>query len=399
MHTRDYIKLTLTSVIDARTRTLLTTLGIAIGIAAVVLLTSIGEGVNRFVITQFTQFGTTLIQINPGKVSTMGGSLGSVNTVRPLSIDDTIALSRLPNIEAAVGFAMGNAEIEANQRQRRTTVYGTNASFTKAYSFAVAIGTFLPDDDQHAPRPTAVLGSKMRDELFGTINPLGRFIRIGGNRFRVVGVMESKGQMLGFDLDDTVYIPTARAMELFNRESLLEIDLLYNERAVVDEVVASVQRLLEDRHGTDDVTITTQQQMMDVLGSILGVLTQAVAGLGGISLVVGGIGILTIMTIAVRERTNEIGLLRALGASQQQVMSLFLGEAVILAAIGGVAGLVIGFGGAQLLHLAIPALPVKTPLIYVLLAEAVALVIGLLAGVLPAWRAARMTPVDALRSE
>lgn len=399
MLVRDFTKLTSGALFTNRTRTLLTTLGIAIGIGAVVLLTSIGEGVHRFVITQFTQFGTNLIQIQPGKVQTMGGSLGAVNTVRPLSIEDTQSLRRLPHVEAAVGFVLGNAEVEGNQRQRRTTVYGTDPDFPTAFSYRVALGSFLPYDDPRAPRPTAVLGSLMRDELFGDTNPLGQFIRIGGNRFRVVGVMESKGQMLGFDLDDTVYVPTARAMELFDSETLLEIDVMYAEDAPVDEVVASVERLLTARHGADDVTITTQQQMMDVLGSILGVLTLAVGGLGVISLIVGGIGILTIMIIAVRERTNEIGLLRALGATRKQVMGLFLGEAAVLAGLGGIAGLVVGVGGAQLLHLLVPALPVHTPLTYVVLAEAVAILIGLLAGVLPASRAAALTPVDALRAE
>lgn len=179
----------------------------------------------------------------------------------------------------------------------------------------------------------------------------------------------------------------------------MEIDLLYNAEASVKEVVANVERLILDRHGVDDVTITTQQQMMDVLGSILGVLTTAVGGLGAISLVVGGIGILTIMTIAVRERTNEIGLLRALGATQYQVMTLFLGEAIILAALGGLAGLIIGIGGSLLLIGLVPALPVHISFRYVFIAEAVAVVIGLLAGVLPARRAAGMTPVDALRAE
>lgn len=399
MQLRDFTKLTLTSVMANRSRTLLTVLGIAIGIAAVVLLTSIGQGVNRYMVNMFTQFGTNLIEIRPGKITTMGGSLGAINTVRPLSIDDSLALSRLVHVEEAIALSMGNAEVEANRRQRRTTIYGTSPGFPAAFRFRVLIGTFLPEDDPHAPRPTAVLGSTVRDELFGELNPLGEFIRIGGNRYRVVGVMESKGTMLGFDLDDSVYLPPRRAMELFNRESLMEINVVYSENAPVDEVVASIERLMLARHGTDDVTVTTQEQMMDVLGSILRVLTSAVGGLGAISLIVGGIGILTIMTIAVRERTNEIGLLRALGATRQQVMNLFLGEAVVMAGLGGLTGLIIGVGGAQLLHLAVPALPVHTPLLYVLLAEAVAIIIGLLAGVLPARRAANMTPVDALRSE
>jgi putative ABC transport system permease protein len=180
---------------------------------------------------------------------------------------------------------------------------------------------------------------------------------------------------------------------------LFEIDVLYDEETPVDKVVEGIRGVLEARHGRDDVTISTQQQMLDVLGSVLDVLTFAVGAIGGISLLVGAIGIVTIMTIAINERTNEIGLLRALGARQSQVLSLFLGEAIVLAAIGGLSGLVLGIGIARLLHFALPALPVHTPVLYVVLAEVIAIVIGLLAGVLPARRAALLDPVEALRSE
>lgn len=396
---RDFLKLTSGSLAANPTRSLLTTLGIALGIAAVVLLTSLGEGVNQFMVTQFTQFGTNLIEIQPGKVRTMGGSLGRVNTVRPLTMDDALALSRLPYVDAAVGFSIGNAEVEGNRRQRRTSVYGTTAEFPLAFKYVLAQGSFLPDDDPRAPRAIAVLGDTLHKELFGSVSPLGEFIRVGGHRFRVVGVMAPKGRILGFDLDDTVYIPVARAMELFNSDSLLEIDVLYSKGAPVEEVVAGIARVMIDRHGVDDVTITTQQQMMDVLGSILDVLTLAVGGLGGISLLVGGIGILTIMTIAVRERTQEIGLLRALGGTRFQLMSLFLAEAGLLAGLGGLVGLLVGVSGAQLLHLVIPTLPVHTPIAYAIAALFMAVAIGVLAGVLPARRAAKMLPVDALRSE
>jgi putative ABC transport system permease protein len=399
MRGRDFTQLSFSAVIAHRMRSGLTVLGIAVGIGAVVLLTSIGEGIHRFVLDEFTQFGTTLIGINPGKATTLGTPIGYLGSVRPLSIEDAEALRRVPHAKAVVAATQGNAEVKAGKRSRRTTVLGVGADMPEAFSMRVQLGQFLPHDDPRSPRAFVVLGSRMKAELFGAQNPLGQHVRIGGNRYRVVGVMESKGQVLGMDLDDTVYIPAARALELFNREGLMEIDVLYREGADVNEVVAGIKRILIGRHGFEDFTITTQEQMMDVLGNVLNVLTFAVGALGGISLVVGGIGILTIMTIAVNERRGEIGLLRALGAERGQVLSLFLMEAAVLASIGGVAGLLLGAGGANLLHLLIPKLPVHTPWEYVVMAETLAIAIGLLAGVLPARRAANLDPVEALRTE
>ncbi len=382
-----------------RLRSALTTLGIAIGIFAVVLLTSIGEGIHRFVMSEFTQFGTNIIGINPGKATTMGASIGVFGSIRPLSIDDAEALRRLPYVESVVTMVQGNAEIESGRLQRRTTVYGVSEDFPRAFRFNVASGSFLPADDPRNPRAVAVLGSKLASELFPKQSPLGARIRVGGDRYRVVGVMEQKGTMLGFDLDDTLYLPAARGLDLFGREGLMEIDILYTENAPVDELVASIKRVLISRHGGEDVTITTQQQMMDVLGSVLGVLTFAVGALGGISLLVGGVGIFSIMTISVSERTNEVGLLRALGAGKGQILTLFLGEAILLAAAGGLAGLVLGWGGAWTIHQLVPSMPVHTPLHFVLLAEFAAILIGLVAGVAPARHAAAMVPVEALRTE
>lgn len=399
MRTRDFLNLTGTSLIAHRMRSFLTALGISVGIAAVVLLTSIGEGLHQFVLSEFTQFGTTLISINPGRTTTSGANVGGFGTERPLTIEDSEALKRLPYARAVVPLVQGNAEVEADNRRRRTTIYGAGSQWPVAYNMRVKSGRFLPEDDPVAPRAFAVLGSKLRQELFGERSPLGQRITIGGSRYRVIGVMESKGTVLGFDLDDTVYIPAARALSLFNKDTLFQIDVMYEEGTTVDTVVEGIKSLLEARHDREDVTITTQQQMLDVLGSVLDVLTFAVGAIGGISLLVGAIGIVTIMTIAINERTNEIGLLRALGARQSQVLSLFLGEAIVLAAIGGLTGLVLGIGIAQLLHFVLPALPVHTPVHFVLLAEAIAVVIGLLAGVLPARRAALLDPVEALRSE
>ena len=399
MRINDFQFLAFGAIRAQRMRSVLTALGIAVGIAAVVLLTSIGEGIHRFVLAEFTQFGTNIIGIQPGKSSTHGGSVGVFGSVRPLTVSDGEALRQIPYVTAMVPMVQGNAEVEAGTKTRRTTVYGTNRDFPGAFTIRIGTGTFLPPDSSGAERALAVLGSKVRQELFGNRSPLGERIRIGGARFLVVGVMESKGQVLGFDLDDTVYIPVARALELFNRNGVMEVHLAYDAGAPVTEIIAASKRILTARHGTEDFTITTQQQMLDVLGSVLDVLTFAVGALGGISLLVGAVGILTIMTIAVTERTAEIGLLRALGATHNQVLALFLGEAVVLAALGGLAGLLVGAGGGQLLHLALPALPVQTPWSYVASAEAIAAIIGLLSGVLPARRAARMDPVVALRAE
>lgn len=399
MRQRDLIRLSLGSLIDQRMRSFLTILGIAVGIASVVLLTSIGEGVRRFMLSEFTQFGTNLIGINPGKTSTVGVSGAIINNIRPLSIADEEALRQIPGVIDTVSVVQGNAPVEWRQRSRRTNILGTGPAASTVWQIRVARGRFLPADDQRAARALVVLGSKVASELFREASPLGQAVRIGGERYRVVGVMESKGQMLGFDLDDAVYIPTARAMGLFNQESLMEIDLLYQAGLQSKTVADQARRMLIARHGAEDFTITTQEEMLDVLGSVLDIVTLAVGGLGAISLLVGGVGIMTIMTIAVTERTPEVGLLRAIGAGRGQILQLFIGEAVVLAAIGGFCGLVAGAGGAWLLGALVPELPTHTPWEYALYAEILAAAIGLLAGVLPARHAAGLDPIEALRAE
>ncbi len=399
MRFQDELNLATGAVRFSGLRSGLTALGIAVGIAAVVLLTSIGAGVHRYVLNEFTQFGTNLIAIVPGKTETFGISTAAVSNVRPLSLDDATALKRVEGVIATVPVLQGNAEIEGAGRSRRSMVLGVGSEVPRVWSMRVASGRFLPGDDERSPRAYVVLGSKVRTELFGDRNPLGQRLRVGGDRYRVIGVMESKGQFLGFDLDDAVYVPAAKALELFDRESLMEIDLLYRAGASVETVKESTRRLMLSRHGSEDFTIITQQQMIDVLGSVLDVLTFAVAALGGISLFVGGVGILTIMTIAVSERTAEIGLLRAIGATPGQILKLFLYESLLLAAAGGVAGLVLGLGVAVLLAFAVPALPVHPSTEYVLLAEGLAIVIGLAAGIVPARNAAAMQPLEALRAE
>ena len=316
-----------------------------------------------------------------------------------MTLDDAAALARLPYVTHVTANVNGNAEVRANGRVRRTTVLGVSADMQEVYAMRVRVGHFLPPDDSASARAFVVLGPKLKRELFGVANALGERVQIGDERYRVIGIMEEKGEFLGVDLDDTAFIPSVRGLALFKRDGLMEIGVAYAGNVPVARVVDAVTRSLIARHGREDFSVRTQEDMLATLSNILDILTAAVGALGGISLLVGGVGIVTIMTIAVTERTAEIGLLISLGARRRTVMALFLGEAVVLSALGGLLGLAIGIGIAQGAHLLLPALPVSTPLPFVLLALGLSAVVGLLAGVMPARAAARLDPVEALRAE
>jgi putative ABC transport system permease protein len=399
MRGADLVGFSWAAVTAQRQRSLLTILGIAVGIATVILLTAMGEGLRQFALGEFTQFGTNLIAIHPGKTTTLGGSIGQISTNRPLTIDDARVLQRLPDLQGVVPVIQGNAQVEAGARRRRTMVFGVSADMPQTYRMEVAFGSFLPAQDYATAQPLAVLGHRTWRELFGNENPLGHKVRIGVDSFRIIGVMKSKGQFLGFDLDDSLYVPVGRASAIFDREGLHEIDVLYREGLEAGPVKRHLRRTLRALHGQEDFSLTSQDQMLDVLGSILGVLTAGVAALGGISLLVGAIGIATIMTIALAERTAEIGLLRALGARRRDILRCFLLEAAVLGGVGGAAGLVLALTVIVSLILLAPKLPLAVAWPYAGAAVGLSVLIGLLAGLLPAARAAGLDPITALRAE
>lgn len=383
-----------------RLRSFLTILGIVIGIASVVLLSSIGEGTRQGIAGQFNQFGTTIVSIMPGKSKSFGSPGYVGGTTRRLTLEDALTLKRIPGVRWVAPSINGMGQVEFEERSRYTYVYGVLAEGRHVWQWGPRIGTFIPDGDPDLVPPVCVLGAKTAQELFPNVNPLGVHVRIGESRFTVIGVMEAKGQMLGFDLDDSVYIPIRRAMRMFNRDQVQEIHLYASGHSMIDPVVKEAARILIDRHsGEEDFTILTNADMLSVIDSVMTVLTGGVIVIAAIAVFVGAVGILTIMWVTVHERTSEIGLLKALGASNAQVLVIFLAEAAALSLAGGAAGIGLGAGGGWLLSAAIPGFWVRMPFLIVPVCLAVALVVGIAAGLLPALRAARLNPVDALRGD
>jgi putative ABC transport system permease protein len=379
-----------------RLRTGLSVAGVAVGIAAVIALTALGEGARNYVVQEFSALGTNLLIVLPGKVETTG-MLPFGGVVNDLTIDDYRAVvTRVPEVLQAAPLATGEETVRYGGRSRSVPVIGTTAELVEVRRLRVGAGQYLPAGDPDQGGTEMVLGMKVADELFPGESPLGKVVRLGDWRFRVVGVLGPRGRSLGFDFDDMVQIPVRTSMRVFNRTSLFRIlvelhpgeDLKVGKQAILD--------LLAERHRAEDVTVITQDAVVDTLDSILGVLTLALVSIASVSLTVAGVGIMNVMLVAVSERRHEIGLLKALGASTTQIIAIFIAEAAVLSTIGGIAGLAAGAAAVRALVGVYPTFPAATPTWAIVVSLLMSVVVGVFFGVVPARRAARLDPVQAL---
>jgi putative ABC transport system permease protein len=379
-----------------RLRTALSVAGVAVGIAAVVALTALGEGARQYVAQEFSSLGTNLLIVIPGRVETTG-MLPFGGTTNDLTIDDYRAVaSRIPLVVDAAPLATGTEVVRAEGRARSVAVFGTTAELARVRRLEVAAGRFLSPGDPERGGSEVVLGLKVARELFGATSPLGKRIRIGDWRFRVVGVLAPRGRSLGFDFDDLVFIPVATSMRMFNRASLFRILVDVGSDQNLVPAKEAVIELLTERHRVEDVTVITQDAVVSTFNSVFGVLTLALVGIASVSLTVAGVGIMNVMLVAVAERRREIGLLKALGATTRQVLAVFIAEASVLSSLGGAVGLAVGWLSIRGFVQVYPTFPAAPPVWAVLASLAVSLGVGLVFGVVPARRAAKLDPVEAL---
>ncbi|MBM3840012.1 MAG: FtsX-like permease family protein [Verrucomicrobia bacterium] len=379
-----------------RLRAFLSLFGVAIGVASVILLTSLGEGARLYVTGEFASLGSNLLIIIPGKTETKG--LAPLVSTAPHDLtqqDAEALLQRVPSIRRVAPLIVGTARASAAERGREVTVVGTTREMLEIRHLKMATGRFLPADLPQAA--VCVLGAKVQRELFPNQNPLGQLVRIGDWRFRVIGVIAPRGVSIGMDLDEVVEIPVETGLKLFNRSGLFRILAEVGSYHDVPAAEKAVLQVLRERHGgQEDVTVLTQDTVLASFNLILRALTAALAGIAAISLAVAGLGIMNVMLVSVSERTREIGLLKAVGGTDAQILSVFLVESSILSTVGGALGLFAGLGGGRFLQHLYPDFPIHPPAWAVFAALAVSVLVGLLFGILPARNAARLNPIQAL---
>lgn len=379
-------------------RAALIILAMSIGVASVNVLTALGDSARNYVVHEFESLGTHLVIVLPGRTETTGGHPPLFGeTPRDLTLDDAAALFRSRQVAAIAPVSIGSAPVSVGGLERETNVMGSTHALLRVRHLTIAQGQFLPEADADKEISVCVIGKTISDELFAHQQAVGQWLRINDRRFRVIGVLAKEGQSIGTGFDELIIVPVASAQALFDSHSLFRILIEAHSEAAMYKAVDEVRNIIKLRHeGEDDVTVITQDSVVNTFDKILTALTFTVAGIAAVSLAVAGVLVMNVMLVSVSQRTAEIGLLKALGATQAQLQRWFLCEAALLSLAGAVVGSVIGQFGILVLQWLYPNFPVALPLWARLSALAVALATGLIFGVMPARKAARLDPVAAL---
>jgi putative ABC transport system permease protein len=385
-------------------RSFLTTLGVVIGVLSVILLTSIGNGLTVFVEKQFETLGSNLLIVSPGEIISEEGGFNQETAAlslatSKLSMGDVSAIERVgyPLGEVAPVIE-GSVDVRTDQGKRKGFSISTTPEYSDLRNTKTTSGRFFSESDVSSNRKVAVIGSKIAEKLFDGVIPVGKTVTINRIKFEVVGVAEPKssGSFGGPDIDSSIYIPVTTARSALGQEKISYILVQAADKQQIERAKDKVKEVMIKRLNEEDFSVIDQSEILKTIQTILGTLTVGLAGIAAISLVVGGIGIMNIMLVAVSERTREIGLRKALGATPSNILTQFLIESAILSTLGGVVGIILGILGAMAIHPFFPATPALNS---ILLAFGVSLATGIVFGVYPARKAAQLSPIEALRYE
>jgi putative ABC transport system permease protein len=402
MDALETMRLAKDALMSNKMRSMLTMLGVIIGVASVIMLVAIGAGARTYIHQELGNLGTNILIVVPGKTSTKGGfHPPTASTIRKLVYDDAIILKRRSrHIADAVPIILGSSKVKYQNQSRDNNVVGCTETYFEMRNLKVESGRFLSSSDVDSKRKVCILGRTVKRGLFGDRNALGAVVSIGDGKYRVIGVMEKKGVTLGIDFDDIVFIPTTTAQELFDTDSLFNMTVKIKTAAEIQPAIEEIRQILMKRHANkEDFTVMSQDEMLGVMNKVLGIMTAVLAGIAAISLLVGGIGIMNIMLVSVRERTREIGIRKALGAKNRDILVQFLAESVTLSLFGGIGGVLFGGLVAVGLPLFLPYLPMQISWWSVILAFFFSASVGIFFGVYPARKASLYDPIIALRYE
>jgi putative ABC transport system permease protein len=399
MRLADQFRFNLLLFVRHRIRTILLLLAVGAGVASVILLTSLGEGARRYIDAEFSSLGNRLLVVLPGKKETTGGTPPIYGAVpRDLTLEDAYALEKIPGITAVAPIIAGTASVSQGSLSREVITIGTTLAYFEIRELAVGQGSKFPARVKDEAMPVCLLGAKLRRELFGSQQAIGEWLRVGDRRFRVIGVLAERGESLGLDFRDMIMIPVRSAEQLFNSPGLFRIILGQDDVTDTNRTQAAIIAMIKARHdGEDDITIVSQDAMLSAFNDILKTLTLVIGAIAAISLLVAGILIMNISLISVSQRREEIGLLKAVGASAIQVRNLFLGESLLLVLMGSAAGVITAVALISATGRLWPAFPIAAPWWSYPAAVGVALVAGVVFSLMPARKAASLDPVLALK--